>query len=141
MRGVYSSLAGCIQSRGAPDIGGRGLGRQSNPTVIQVTIKQSKTDPFRQGVNLHLGKTGKNTCPVGAIIPYLAIRRTKPGPLFVFDDGAYLTRQRFASMVTSTLQRAGIEDKRFKTHSFRIEAATTAKEAGCTHNNVGKVEE
>ena len=28
-----------------------------NPSVIQVTIKQSKTDPFRLGVDLYLGRT------------------------------------------------------------------------------------
>ena len=106
------------------------LDDKNNPTVIQVTIKQSKTDPFRQGVDLYLGKTWKDICPVCAIIPYLVIRGAKPGPLFVFADGLYLTRQRFASLVTSTLQRAGIDDKRYNTHSFRIGAATTAKEAG-----------
>ena len=54
----------------------------------------------------------------------------QPGPLFVFSDGSYLQRQQFASMITSTLLRAGINDKQYNTHSFRIGAATTAKEAG-----------
>ena len=106
------------------------LDDKNNPTVIQVTIKQSKTDPFRQGVDLYLGKTGKDICPVCAIIPYLVIRGAKPGPLFVFADGLYLTWQWFASLVASALQHAGIDDKRYNTHSFRIGAATTAKEAG-----------
>ena len=79
------------------------LDDKSNPTVIQVTIKQSKTDPFRQGVDLYLGKTWKDICSVCAVIPYLVIRGAKPGPLFVFADGLYLTRQRFASLVTFTL--------------------------------------
>ena len=97
---------------------------KNNPTVIQVTIKQSETDPFRQGVDLYLEKTGKDICPVCAFIPYFVIRGAKPGPLFVFAD----RRQRFASLVTSTLQRAGIDDKQYNvnTHSFRIGAATTA---------------
>ena len=86
------------------------LDDKNNPTVIQVTIKWSKTDPFRKGVELYLGKTGKDICPVCAIIPYLVIRGVKPGPLFVFADGLYLTRQWFASLVTSTLQRAGIDN-------------------------------
>ena len=38
------------------------LDDKNNPTVIQVTIKQSKTDPFRQGADLYLGKTGKDIC-------------------------------------------------------------------------------
>ena len=104
------------------------LDDKNNPTVI--LSPQSKTDPFRQGVDLYLGKTGKDICPVCAIIPYLVIRGAKPGPLFVFADGLYLTRQRFASLVASALQRAGIDDKRYNTHSFRIGAATTAEEAG-----------
>lgn len=33
-----------------------------SPTVIQVKIKQSKTDTFQQGIQLHLGKTGKAIC-------------------------------------------------------------------------------
>ena len=31
------------------------------PSIIQVRIKASKTDPFRQGVNIHLGRTGSWT--------------------------------------------------------------------------------
>ena len=48
-----------------------------SPSVIQVSIKQSKTDPFRKGVQLFLAKTGKNICPITAIIPYLALRGPK----------------------------------------------------------------
>ena len=59
------------------------LDDKNNPTVIQVTIKQSKTDPFRQGVELYLGKTGKDICPV-----CLVIGGAKPGPLFVLLDTA-----------------------------------------------------
>ena len=106
------------------------LDNKVSPSVIQVKIKQSKTDPFRQGVDIYLGRTGKDICPIQAIVPYLIIRGAQPDPLFVFSDGSYLTRQRFASLITSTLQRAGINDKQYNTHSFRIGAATTAKEAG-----------
>jgi hypothetical protein len=100
------------------------------PSVIQVTIKQSKTDPFRQGIDIYLGKTGKDVCPIQVIMPYLTIRGAQPGPLFTFSDCSYLIRQRFTSSITSTLQRAGINEKQYNTHSFRIGAATTAKEAG-----------
>ena len=106
------------------------------PSVIQVTIKQSKTDPFHQGVQLCLGKTDKEICPVNAILPYLAIRGANHGPLFIMQDGSHLTRQRFASLITNTLQLAGIDDKRYTTHSFRIGAATTAKDAGISHVHV-----
>ena len=59
----------------------------------------------------------------------------------MFADGLYLTRQRFASLVASALQRAGIDDKRYNTHSFWIGAATTAKEAGISDVHIKKARE
>ena len=109
---------------------------RSSPTMIVVNIKQSKTDPFRQGVKLHLGKTGKEVCPVVAILPYLAVRGGKPGPLFVLEDTAFLTRQKFTDLLSSALHLAGIDDKRYTTHSFRIGAATTAKAAGLDDSHI-----
>ena len=41
------------------------------PTVMRVLIKQSKTDPFRKGVHLFLGKTATDLCPVTAMLSYL----------------------------------------------------------------------
>ena len=38
------------------------------PAWTRVTIKASKTDPFRQWVTLHLGKTGSALCPVMATL-------------------------------------------------------------------------
>ena len=52
------------------------------------------------------------------------------------QDGSHLTRQRFASLITNTLQLAGIDDKRYTTHSFRIGAATSAKDAGISDVHV-----
>ena len=43
------------------------LDSHSEPTVASLQIKQSKTDPFRQGVDVFLGKTDTAICPVNAI--------------------------------------------------------------------------
>jgi len=64
---------------------------RSNPTTIWLTIKQSKTDPFRAG----LTHTESIVCPVKALLPYLAVRRSSPEPLFTFSDHTYLTRSWF----------------------------------------------
>ena len=45
-------------------------------------------------------------------------------------DGSYLTRQRFASLISTCLRQAGIDEKSYSTLSFRIGAATSAKDAG-----------
>ena len=47
---------------------------KTSPSVIQVTIKQSKTNPFRKGVRLVLGQTDQQICPAKEILPYLALR-------------------------------------------------------------------
>ena len=55
-----------------------------SPAVVRVTIKASKTDPFRKGVKLYLGRTGTTECPVTAMVSYLCVREMSSGALFVF---------------------------------------------------------
>ena len=100
------------------------------PTHMTVHLKQSKTDPFSAGTTLHVGTTGDNLCPVTAMLAYLAIRPASPGPLFLFEDGATLSRQRLVHSLHQALSMAGIDDSRYSGHSFRIGAATTAAKAG-----------
>jgi len=102
----------------------------AQPQVIQITIKQSKTDPFRKGIKLYLGKTSSDLCPVVSLLNYLVIRGNKPGPLFIFKDGRLLTRQRLVQALRGALQTAGIDQSKYCGHSFRIGAATTAAEKG-----------
>ena len=45
-----------------------------DPQIIQIHIKQSKTDPFRKGVKPSLGRTDNAVYPVGAVLAYLAVR-------------------------------------------------------------------
>ena len=116
------------------------IDNKGSPSVIQVTIKQSKTDPFRHGVQLYLGKTGKDICPVMAILPYLALRGASAGPLFILSDGSFLTRKKFAALVLNTLKQVGVEDAQYNTHSFRIGAATTVKDAGISDVHIKMLE-
>ena len=97
-----------------------------NPSMIQVRIKASKTDPFRQGVSLYLGATGKQLCPVVAVLSYMVERGNSPGPLFQWQDGTYLTRDSFVHSLREALSLAGYPPEKFAGHSFRIGAATTA---------------
>ena len=94
------------------------------------TIKQSKTDPFRKGVNLFLGRTLVDLCPVESLLNYLVVRSSKDGPLFIFKDGRPLTRQRLVTALREVLQVAGVDQSKYSGHSFRIGAATTAAARG-----------
>ena len=102
----------------------------SNPQFLEVNIKRSKTDPFRQGVRLYLGRSKSDVCPVAAILAYMVIRQSAPGPFFVFADGRYLTRVRFVAALRSALRSAGFHECGYAGHSFRIGAATTAAANG-----------
>ena len=102
----------------------------SCPSFLRIRIKQSKTDPFRKGVDLFLGRTGSDICPVAALLGYLACRGSRPGPLFIFADGRLLTRKRFVDLVRAALASAGVDQQNYCGHSFRIGAATTAAAKG-----------
>ena len=105
------------------------LDNRDNPRLIAVFIKQSKTDPFRKGVTLYLGATNHPVCPVTGVLPYLAIRGSHPGPLFLTKEGQGLTRQSFSSLLDIVLTDLQLQPRDYNTHSFRIGAATTAAQA------------
>ena len=100
------------------------------PSLIQICLKASKTDPFREGVDVYVGKTGNDICPVSAMTAYLTSRRGKDGPLFQFEDGTFLTRDRFVSAVREALKIIGIDPSKYSGHRFRRGAATTAQSRG-----------
>ena len=102
------------------------INNKHSPQLIKVHIKQSKTDLFRQGVDIYLEKTERAICPIKGIIPYLALRGGHPGPLFMFQDGRFLTRYLFSAAVDKLLADLHMDTKLYSTHSFRIGAATSA---------------
>ena len=77
------------------------------PASIQVFLKASKTDPFRKGVSLVIGKGSPELCPVAAVLDYMVRRGNATGPLFQFRDGRFLTRARFVAAVRSALPGKG----------------------------------
>jgi len=99
-------------------------------TAAQLLIKASKTDPFRVTCTVTIGATHTSTCPVSALHHYLPFRSTHTSrPLFVFDNGSYLTRTSLTSHLRSLLLAAGLDPDIYASHSFRIGAATTAAAA------------
>ena len=95
-----------------------------NPTVLQVCIKQSKTDPFRKGVTLYVSG------PVVAVLSYLELRGCRPGPLFLLQSRKPFTRPCFVTVVREALGKSGLDERKYCSHSFRIGAATTVASKG-----------
>lgn len=102
-----------------------------NPSVVKVRIKASKTDQFRRGVDIYVGRTHNQLCPVEALMTYVARRGKQQGPFFRFEDNRLLTKDRFITKVREALTQAGINAKAYSGHSFRIGAATRPEEKVC----------
>ena len=96
-------------------------------THIKIHIKASKTDPFRSGVHLSIYANNSPLCPIQAILKFLHQHPTKSGPLFVWQDGRYLTRSGLAPALNRIKPK---HLKNMSSHSFRIGAASTAAAAG-----------
>ena len=59
----------------------------------------------------------------------------KSWPLLT-SEGRPLTRQLFASSLSAIFKKAGLDITNYNTHSFRIGAATSAKEPGISDSQV-----
>ena len=110
--------------------------RLKEPTMVRARLKTSKTDPFRKGVDVVVGKTGDAIFPVSAVLNYLLARGAGPGPLFHFKDGKPLTKARFVSQAREALQTAGDDGMSYSGHSFRSGAATAAAKAGVEDSTI-----
>ena len=103
------------------------------PTLIKVTLRRAKTDPFAKGIDIYFGKTDSPICPVAGLLQYMASRPRDDGysaPLLVHADGSPLTRDQFVRMVKKTLHVANVDHSSYSGHSFRIGAASSAAAAG-----------
>ncbi len=96
---------------------------------LQLVLPASKTDPFRQGVTIIVEATDGPTCAVKSV-RHLMEKFRFPGnsPLFRLQNSTF-TRQFVTNTLRTSLARLGVEGN-YSGHSFRREAATSAKEAG-----------
>ena len=79
---------------------------QHTPSMAQINIKTSKTDPFQKGVSICVGRTNNNLCPVAALAAYTTIRGSNEEPFYVLENQAPLTREQFIKMTKEKLTAA-----------------------------------
>ena len=68
---------------------------RKKPCLLQLSLKESKTDPFKQGVKVYVGATDNQVCPIKAMLAYLNRRGKQPGPLFITKEGTGWTGAMF----------------------------------------------
>ena len=102
------------------------------PTSIRVFLRRAKADSFGKGVNIFLGQSLNEICPVTALSNYMSRRPSRPsqGPLFIHEDGSPLLKAQFVKKVKRALAHQNIDSSKYSGHSFRIGAATAAAAAG-----------
>ena len=101
----------------------------SSPETLHLHIKASKTDPFRKGSFIHIGRGKYPLCAIQAVVSYLTVRGAGPGHLFRLQSGQPLSRQHLTSWLRQIVASAGLPGN-FSSHSFRIGAATVAARQG-----------
>ena len=102
----------------------------SNPRLLRIHLKVSKTDPYRAGVDIFLARTDDDLCPVAAMLAWLVRRGKTPGPLFRLLPGKYLTHSQLVTKLREAINLTDQDPTKFSGHSFRSGAASVAAEQG-----------
>ena len=90
-----------------------------SPPRFRLFLPMSKTDQFATGAAIFLFVHPQPLCPVTALSAFLGVRPSRPGPLFTFANGSYLTRD----VVLALLRVAFPSQPSLNTHSFRVGGA------------------
>ena len=100
---------------------------RSSPKYMLVRLKVSKTDSFRQGQTIVIGKTNSPLCPISAVVAHLNSRPSSldSRPLFNHVSGAFLPRKKLRRETRLLISKGGLDSSQFAGQSFRIGAATT----------------
>ena len=106
---------------------------RDTPRMLRVTIKQSKTNPFKKGVQLYIGAMDRRIYPVNAMLAHLGVRKGQAWPLFITKQGRGFTRQMFSSALDALLTHLKLDCRIYNTHSFRIRTATSAVRVRIPH--------
>ena len=106
------------------------VGSHSSPSIVRVHLKWMKCDQFGKGVDVFIGRTNDDICPVVALLTYMVQRRQQEVPFFRFRDGFPLTKAQFVTPFRAALEEVGVPCRDYSGHSFRIGAATVAAKAG-----------
>lgn len=105
----------------------------SNMKLTFKSYKHSKGQPFT--LTIQAAPLAPD-CPVRIMQEYLAGRGSSSGPLFQFRPNCPVTRANFNTQLRHALQFCQLPTDRYKSHSFRIGAATEASRQGLSDSQI-----
>lgn len=100
-------------------------------TAATIVITDYKHNSGRRPFSVVLDcATGTEFCPVTYLQRYCSMRGTTPGALFCFADGSPVKTSHFTQQLRQALHFCGLDSSKYKSHSFRIGAASSAADNG-----------
>ncbi len=106
------------------------------PKMVKFHLKKAKCDQFGKGVDVIVGRTHQELCPVTALVSFMAYRGSKPGPFFTDSDSKVWLKCNFVDVIRHILRTLGLPQDQYAGHSFRIGAATSAAQAGIADSTI-----
>lgn len=104
---------------------------------LHIDMRNFKHNLVKRPTFLEVGsQTDISVCPVKLIQQYLLLRGKINGPLFCYKDGQPITRKNFCLILRAALDFSKFDTSKYKPHSFRIGAATTAHLLGYSDSQI-----
>ena len=98
-------------------------------STIKLTLRNYKHSDTSKPVDIFLYREHP-VCPVSLLLAYLNLRENFPGPLFCWPEASPISRSFFTSALTAALNFCNLDISKYKSHSFRIVAASWAAAKG-----------
>ena len=107
---------------------------ESDRTVSSIIFSFSKFKHNQSSAahRVHLCAAPGQYCPLKALNGYLALRGTRPGPVFVSPTGATIKATQVTAILDSALLGLGLSPSSFGSHSFRIGRCTHLASRGAS---------
>lgn len=105
------------------------------PTVT-VTFRHFKFSSPNKTFQIVISPQIDSVCPVSSLARYLKHRGPAPGPLFIFRDDTPVSRKYFIGILHEAIKFVNLSTTQYKSHSFRIGAATWAATKGYSDQQI-----
>lgn len=105
-------------------------------SIVELGLRSSKTDATGQGAIVALPAVAGQICPLKLLKRYVSMRPSVGGPLFCHFNGHAVTRSQFNAVLCKACRILGVDVSKYRSHSFRIGAATLASSKGVSDDEI-----
>ena len=102
---------------------------------ISITFTHYKHSKGKRHI-IKVSSRGSINCPVKALQSYIYLRGQQPGPLFATASQLPVSRNAFTKILRDCINFLGMDSTFYKSHSFRIGAATYAAQCGMSDDRI-----